>query len=198
MWIDLTKTITNNQDTYGDDPTTNLKQVKNVDADGYSLYQLSMGMHTGTHLDGPRHMLHNGPMIDEISLKQLMGKASLIDAREDQVVTDQHKDIHLIHKGDIVLVFGGNKKTVIDESFARVLIKKQIKVLGIDFASPDEPPFPIHKLLFSSEILILEHLCHLDKLLGGDQIEIIIAPLKVHIDSSPVRVFANIKEARVI
>ncbi len=58
MWIDLTKTIEEGMASYGDDPSTRIKQIKTVIEDGYSLYQLTMGMHTGTHLDGPRHMLN--------------------------------------------------------------------------------------------------------------------------------------------
>jgi kynurenine formamidase len=191
MWIDLTKTITEDIKSYKGDPKTVIKQVNNVERDGYSLYQLSMGMHTSTHLDGSRHMLNEGPMIDEIPLTQLMGKATVIDARESQFVTDQHKDIHMIQKEDIVLVCGGTSKTVIDESFARELIRKQVKVLGIDFSSPDEPPFPVHKSLFASEILILEHLCNLELLFDKDEIEVIIAPLKVHTDGAPARVYAK-------
>jgi kynurenine formamidase len=191
MWIDLTKTITEDTKGYQGDPKTVIKQVNNVDRDGYSLYQLSMGMHTSTHIDGPKHMLKTGPMIDEILLTQLIGQATIIDARDVQLVTDQHQDVHKIQKDDIVLVCGGTSKTIIDESFARELVRRQVKVLGIDFSSPDEPPFPVHKLLFTSKVLILEHLCNLESLLDKNDIEVVIAPLKVHTDGAPARVYAK-------
>lgn len=192
MWIDLTKTIAEVMASYGDDPVTRIKQVKTVVEDGYSLFQLTMGLHTGTHLDGPRHMLNHGEMIDEIPLERLIGQAKLIDARNVHLLTDKHKDADLIEKKDIVLVYGGASKTLIDESFARLLVRKQVKVLGIDFASPDEYPFHIHKLLLEDDILILEHLTNLDALIDQDFIEVVIAPIKIHTDGAIARVFAKI------
>lgn len=192
MWIDLTKTIVDGMPSYGDDPSTSLKQVKTVKEDGYSLYQLSMGMHTGTHLDSARHMLASGSMIDELPLERLIGIAKVIDASDVDLVTDKHKDASLVEKNNIVLVYGGSSKTLIDESFARLLIRKQVKVLGIDFASPDETPFHVHKLLFARGILILEHLTNLDELLGKESIELVIAPLKMHTDGAIARVYAKI------
>lgn len=193
MWIDLTKAISHGLSGYTDDPKTTLIQKRTVKDDGYSLYELSMGMHTGTHLDSPRHMLEEGDMIDQIPIEQLIGSAVLIDAREDQLVTAQHRDVGLINKGDIVLVYGGESKTIIDESFARVLVRKQIKMLGIDFDSPDAHPFVVHKLLFARDILILEHLCNLEQLLDKKQIEIVVAPLKMHTDGAVARVYAKVE-----
>jgi len=192
MWIDLSKTLKDGMPGYGDDPSTSVTQVKTVSHDGYSLYQLSTGMHTGTHLDSPRHMLECGPMIDEIPLTQLIGSAKVIDARDNDLVTDQHKNASLIEKGDIVLVYGGKSRTLIDASFARLLVRKKVKVLGIDFASPDEPPYHIHKLLFARDVLILEHLTNLDELIGKECIQIVIAPLKTHTDGAIARVYAHI------
>lgn len=192
MWIDLTKTIVEGMASYGDDPSTRIKQIKTVVEDGYSLFQLTMGMHTGTHLDGPRHMLNHGEMIDEIPLERLIGQAKLIDACNVHLLTDKHKDADLIENKDIVLVYGGASKTLIDESFARLLVRKKVKVLGIDFASPDEYPFHIHKLLLEDDILILEHLTNLDALIDQDSIEVVIAPIKIHTDGAIARVFAKI------
>jgi kynurenine formamidase len=39
--------------------------------------------------------------------------------------------------------------------------------------------------------LILEHLCNLELLFDKDEIEVIIAPLKVHTDGAPARVYAK-------
>lgn len=196
MWIDLTRTIEDGMKGYKDDPKTELKQIKNLAEDGYSLYHLSMGMHTSTHIDTPRHMLEEGSMVDELDLSQLIGPAVLIDAREDEIVFDTHKDAKGIEQGHMVLVYGGDSPTIIDASFARLLIRKKVKVLGIDFASPDEPPFAIHKLLFAKDILLLEHLSNLQTLVDCKSIELVIAPIKIHADGAIARVYANIQKAK--
>ncbi len=131
-------------------------------------------------------------MIDEIPIERLIGQAKLIDARNVHLLTDKHKDAHLVENDDIVLVYGGVSDTLIDESFARLLLRKHVKVLGIDFASPDEYPFHIHKLLLADDILILEHLTNLDALINQDFIEVVIAPIKIHTDGAIARVFAKI------
>lgn len=192
MWIDLTRSIEDGLAGYGDDPKTSLKQIKDIKDDGYSLYHLSMGMHTGTHIDTPRHMIDAGCMVDELPVEQLTGNAVLIDASAVSLVMETHKDASKIQKNDVVLVYGGKTNTVIDESFARLLVRKQIKVLGIDFSSPDESPYEVHKLLFAKNILIVENLCRLERLAGHKEIFVVIAPLKVKADGAPARVFAKI------
>lgn len=196
MWIDLTRSINEDLKGYDGDPLTKIMQKKSVSEDGYSLYQLSMGMHSGTHIDTPRHMLDEGLMVDELPLDALIGPAIIIDASKVETVFDTHEGVENIERNTMVLVYGGESPTVIDESFARLLIRKNVKVLGIDFASPDEPPFAIHKLLFSKGILLVENLTNLDLLLLKKKIELVIAPVKIHTDGAIARVYANVMEVK--
>jgi len=65
-------------------------------------------------------------------------------------------------------------------------------MIGIDWASPDLEPYPIHEILLNNNILILENLTNLDFLLSGPAFEIFAFPLKINADSSIVRAVAKI------
>ena len=67
-------------------------------------------------------------------------------------------------------------------------------MLGIDTPSPDNFPFDIHKMLLNNNILIIENMTNLDKLLFIEEFELIALPLKIKADSSLLRAVARIKE----
>jgi kynurenine formamidase len=66
-------------------------------------------------------------------------------------------------------------------------------MIGVDMCSPDHPDFPIHKLLLSHDVLIIENLTNVS-VLEGKEFKITALPLKLDIDGSPARVIAEIEE----
>ena len=79
----------------------------------------------------------------------------------------------------------------ITEGFAKALIAHKVKIVGMDTPSPDKSPFTVHKLLLSSEILIIENLMNLDKLLKIEQFDVIALPMNLETDAAPIRVVAK-------
>ena len=79
----------------------------------------------------------------------------------------------------------------ISEDLAVFLAEKRVKIIGLDWASPDHHPYPIHEILLKNNILILENLTNLDQLLEISEFEVFAFPLKIEADSSPVRVVAR-------
>jgi arylformamidase len=57
-----------------------------TDGDGANVAAIRMGMHTGTHVDAPRHILEDGHTVDEIDVRAFVGKARLVDARGRSVI----------------------------------------------------------------------------------------------------------------
>ncbi|MBI1970856.1 cyclase family protein [Candidatus Woesearchaeota archaeon] len=79
---------------------------------------------------------------------------------------------------------------VISEETALQLIKKKVRIIGIDSFSPDNNPWPIHKLLLKQDILIVENLINLKKL-AGKRFQCYILPLNIkNGDGAPCRVIA--------
>ena len=81
---------------------------------------------------------------------------------------------------------------MISKELGTFLVEKKIKMIGIDMPSPDRYPFEIHKLFFENNILIIENLTNLNKLLEVDNFEIIAFPLKIEAEAALVRVVARI------
>ncbi len=104
------------------------------------------------------------------------------------------------------------KHPVITKQLAQFFVDKKVRCVGIDAPSVEkvfdsdviaknfdtisaakiEILSDIHTLLLASNILILENLRNLDKLIDVMQCEVFFFPLKIAADSSPVRVVARI------
>ena len=52
-----------------------------IPAHGYNLSRISMGTHTGTHVDAPRHVVDKGKTVDRIPLDLLIGKAYVFEVQ---------------------------------------------------------------------------------------------------------------------
>ena len=202
-FIDLSYEIYNSMPVYPGDIEVELENDKKIVKDGYCNHNLSMGMHTGTHLDLPAHMLEDVRNVADISLEDLSGQAKIIYAAGQTEINlkSEYKDI--IEKNDIILIYTGFEKEygseeyyknhpVISEELADFLIEKAIKLLGFDMPSPDYSPFKIHDKLFANDIFILENLCNLEKLLGLSSFKLFVFPLKIRAEAAPVRAAAVI------
>lgn len=187
---------------YPGDSLPELKQVCFINKDGCNAFAIKSGMHVGTHMDGPLHMLKNGRKLSTFPVHKFFGQGHLIDARKKQINKELLKN-HKIKKGDIVIIITGfykkfNKPNYyknypeILEDFALELVKLGVKIVGMDTPSPDYPPFIIHKILLSNNILIIENLTNLETLLNHKKFNIIALPAKFEADSAPVRVVAEI------
>lgn len=81
--IDLSKKIKNNMEVYPGDPAVKVADSHSIEVDGFRLKTLTMGTHTGTHVDAFSHMIHNGKSLDDIPLENFLGKAVYISKTED-------------------------------------------------------------------------------------------------------------------
>lgn len=189
----------------GDSPPT-LTQTGFFEKDGYNDFHISTGMHVGTHMDSPLHMLENGKRLSEFPVEKFFGKGHLIDARKKTINASLLRNKE-ISEGDIVLIMTGfyakfserqyyEKYPEIEENFANKIVELGVSIVGMDTPSPDRVPFKIHKILLGSDVLIIENLANLDKLsktLGQNgQFRVIALPTKFAAEAAPVRVIAEI------
>jgi len=203
QYIDLSHKITDQMTVYPGDKGVRLYQDKFLHKDDYNNFQLEIGMHVGTHIDTPMHLTEANTFMCDILPDRFIGNGVLLDCRSLEQIIFKDKYDKLIKKDDIVLIltehsskFGSveyyNDHPVISAGMAKFLVKKEIKMLGIDFPSPDKHPFEIHKKLFENNILLLENLNNLSNLLNLNDFEIIALPLKIKAEASPARAVAKI------
>jgi kynurenine formamidase len=202
-FIDLTHTIENLMPVYPGDDETILLQSRKLEVEKYNNFYLKVNMHAGTHIDGPMHLTKSSTYIYQLPLERLIGKGCLINACGQSSIPYKAEYEYLIKESDIVLIYTGHDKKfktdgyfnsypIIEEPLADLLVRKNIKLLGIDSPSPDVYPFKIHNILFSSNIPIIENLTNLQELLYAENFEVIALPLKIKADSSILRVIAKI------
>lgn len=190
---------------YPGDSAVSLTQSNYLNKDGYCNHQLSINMHAGTHIDGPMHLIKSDTYLSEISLNTFVGQGvaldvsgmSEIDYKESYEQFVPERCILLLHTG-YSQYFGQDRyfsdHPALTAAFAQFLIRKQIKMVGVDMPSPDHFPFEIHKLLFEHQILIAENLTNVEQLLYIPSFEVIALPLLIRADSSIARIIARINE----
>lgn len=202
--IDLTHTLDNATLVYPGDVVVSL--VKSEDRESGTIithHALTAGGHAGTHMDGPAHMIPGGKNLFEIDPAKFLGRGVMIDIRGDKEITADFFEKVEVLPGDCICLCTGLSVhfndpeyfsfiPAISVGFAQGLVDRGVHMLVVDCASPDTPPFPIHKILLGGEVLLVENACNMEELLGKEDIEIIALPTKLRADSAQVRIIARI------
>lgn len=195
--IDLTMPINDKTPVWPGVEKQEISPLSTIESSGFNQKKISFHSHFGTHIDAPFHIFPNGKKLDEFSLETFLGKAIVIPLSEFAKYSKK------IKKNDIVLFYTGQSKKAFSEDYfentpfisikiAKILVKKKVKIVGIDSSSPDTSPWEIHNELLGNNILILENLVNLEKIVGK-KVELIILPLKIeNADGAPCRVIAKI------
>jgi kynurenine formamidase len=214
-WIDLSHVINEEMWRLPILPKPCIRQVFKFPTDPMNVTEISMVCHLGTHVDAPRHFIPDGPSIDEIPLERLYGTGVVwrVDVSPYDTITQEmlHTLTPRANSGDIVILntgwwkhFGSelyDQHPSLSEGAARWLVAKQVKLLAIDFATPDLAiekrsstfTFPVHRTLLGSGILIAENLTNLDQLAGQRVTIMLLAPKIVGSDGAPARVIARLE-----
>ncbi len=200
--IDLTHTFGQDMPVYPGDPPVRLEQITRIGPDEYNMFCLCSGMHVGTHMDAPLHMIAGGRFMCDIPPNQFFGRGRLIDARGHRSITSDLLKTADIRKGDIVLILTGWYHRFHDAAyyrdfpditpdFARQLVRSGVSIIGLDTPSPDRSPFEVHKILLSGQVLIIENLTNLEALVGVEDFDVVALPAKFQCEAAPVRVIAR-------
>ena len=202
--VDLTHTVTDNMPVYPGDNCMKFYSTMAFEEHGVRDEKIESGMHVGTHMDAPIHMLETGAYIADIPLGHFQGRGVIVDARKADSIHIGLLDNVELQEGDIVLVWTGWSEkfkdsdyyeghAVFEESFAHALVDAKVKVAAMDIPSPDAPPFPIHKILLKNDVMIIENATNLSALEGIKDFIIHAYPAKYKASGAPVRLVAEIR-----
>ena len=171
--IDLSSSIYDKMTTYPGDPEVRITQVHTLQKQGWRLRKISMGTHTGTHLDAPSHMIKDGKTLDEIPLEQFFGEALKVSGKRTFPPYTN-------------LIFdSGNLQGDILQS----IIKAQPKLVGV--GTKAQLPVESEKELLQNGIITVTDLINLEALPQNKLFQFFAIPLKIQNgDGSPVRAFA--------
>ncbi len=223
--IDLTMKITPSMKVFPGSPQPCFIPWSRFDLQGYDSEAMFMSTHTGTHVDAPSHFKPGLASIDRISTDRLVSNATLIRAEKTANQLIEQQDLgDQIRRGDAVVIATGWEKRSGNSNYmsenpglskqaARYLAREKVNAVAIDCpsidAGADTKKFVAHNILLSSNVLVAENLCNLDKVVrrksnnnssknssaavttAATTFTLIICPLKLDgATGSPARVFA--------
>lgn len=169
MFIDITRSLENGIYIYPGDPDFSAKKICSTEnGDICTVTKLSLGTHTGTHIDAPAHFIDGGRTIDTYSIEDLCGKALVIEIKSYEI---KPEDIGSIEENTILLIktqnsiFDGKtpliKSAFLSSAAAEYIVSKKIRLVGIDYLSADnesDSSFPVHLSLLGAGIPMLENI----------------------------------------
>lgn len=207
--VDLTHELRNGMTIYPGDPLPSFESYATLEKNGVNLTKLTLGSHTGTHIDAPRHFIPNGRGIDQISVSKLIGEAYVADMSikpiGDGITAQDLNDVirGRVKRDDILVVYTGCSEHWDDDSIlqnytyltgeaAEYLVSKDVRAVGIDFLSVEKfrAPNPVaHKTLLNKGIFIIESLSRSIRQFVGKRILMMCMPIKLENgDGAPSRV----------
>ncbi len=180
------------------------KTTKTFEKDGVYETDLTLNLHTGTHIDFPLHTLKNGQDSHQHDVQRLLGEAKVFDLTHvTEGITENDLIEHPIEDNDFILFKTKNSArddfdfnfVYLTKSGAEYLVKKRIRGVGIDALGIErnQPNHPTHDLLLSNNILILEGI-RLKNVPQGNY-EMMALPMPIDgVEALPVRALLKSKD----
>jgi kynurenine formamidase len=194
--VDLSHTLTHSTQIYPGDPPFISCPFATIATSGYNAHKISLGSHTGTHLDAPFHFFEDGKMVDQIPLDMLIGKIVVVDLTtklkaDQRILWDDLKEWESqMGEGVIVLLYTGWSEywctqeyfhhPFLDRGAAERIMNTGVRVLGIDTLSPDQThvddgkeriegpgDFGVHEVVLGRGGVIIENLTNLGAVAKG-------------------------------
>ena len=197
-WIDISVPLKEGMAVFAFENNMQIERRASMDrGDMGNNSSIHMGIHTGTHMDAPKHVIADGKTIDTIPLSDAIGPARVIEINDNEAVKAEELKQYKFKQGERILFKTRNSErcwktnafipdfVYIAEDAAQLLANSGVKLVGIDYLSVGGPPIT-HKILLGAGIWLLEGL-NLSAVNPGNY-NLICLPLKImQTEGSPVR-----------
>jgi arylformamidase len=201
-WIDISVRLRSGMVHWPDNPPVRIERMLDMKhGDVANVSKISMGSHTGTHMDAPLHFVREGEGIDEMPLTAAMGRARVIEIHDPESVKPDDLYPHGIRRGERILLKTQNSArdwpstdfiedfVYVSQEAARYLAACEIQTIGIDYLSVGgfyRDGVETHEALLNAGIWVIEGLA-LSQVESGEY-ELICLPMKVErSDGAPAR-----------
>lgn len=169
---DVTVPLTPGVPVYPGDPPFQIEPIPPDGSSPFKLSRMSLGTHTGTHVDAPAHLVPSGATIDALPPEILIGKARVLEvlARErierlDLEAQDLRDDLRVLLKtrmsGQMLKSGFQEDHLYLEGDAAAYLAHAGLKLVGFDYISVDRygsADFPAHRALLEAGVVIVEGL----------------------------------------
>jgi arylformamidase len=204
-WLDVSVPIYAGMVHFPDNPSIEIDTLTHVDrGDLCTVSRLTMGSHTGTHIDAPIHFLPGGSGAEKVPVENLIGPARVIEIKDPHAVKAEELRGHKLGARERLLFKTSNSERCwktsqfvpdfvsIAEDAASYLASLNTLAVGIDYLSAGSPE--THRTLLGAGVVIVEGL-NLTGISPG-RYELLCLPLKIlGGDGTPARVLLRVSDA---
>lgn len=200
-WIDISMPLANGMTVWPGDAPPRFAQTAWLDqGDLCNVTRMDVSVHTGTHMDAPRHFLRGGAGVETLPLEAVLGPARVIAIAHPRAITAAELPADL-ERGERILFRTRNSDrdllrqpfaedfVFIAQDAAHALAAAGVQTVGIDYLSVGgfrEDLVETHEILLGAGIWIIEGL-DLTRIEPG-RYELACLPLKiVGSDGAPAR-----------
>jgi arylformamidase len=209
-WIDVSIPLRTGMVHWPDDPPVSIERVQDIErGDVATVSSLSMGAHTGTHMDAPLHFFRTGKSIDTMPLTATLGRARVIEIRDPESIKPDELRPYKIQRDERILFKTRNSASYwqtddfvedfvyISLEAARYLAAQRVQTVGVDYLSVGgffRDGVEIHHTLLEAGIWIIEGL-NLSSVAAGIY-ELVCLPLKIEGgEGAPARAILRLAES---
>lgn len=212
-WIDLSHPWNEHMPRQAFFPVPRFDRFLSIPEHQLNVTKMEMVVHTGTHVDSPRHFYEDGPAFEDIPMDRLSGPGLVWSVKYgiDKEIQPEHLEgaRARLKPGDILILNTGSyhlagtpaydDHPALSLAAAQWVVDQNIKLLAMDTPTPDTAlryrtesfVFPVHRLLLGHGVLIAEHLTNLDAL-NGRRVEVVCNALNISgADGAPARILAR-------
>lgn len=204
-YIDITYPLSEEIAIYPRNPGFSMEVHMSMEnGDTCNVKTITMGTHTGTHIDAPNHVIAQGQTLDQIPLSRINGRGKVLDFTGQKEITRQELARRqldncpiILFKTDNSVQYGGKNVLMdyvtLDYDAARYLVQKNVTMIGIDYMTIEKSRakrdgiHSIHEILLSQNIYILEGIDLRNVEEGEYEIYCFPLPLR-NADGAPARV----------
>jgi arylformamidase len=201
-WIDVSVPLRSGMVHWPDNPPVRIERMLDMECgDAANVSTISLGSHTGTHMDAPIHFVPGGAGMDRMPLDATIGQARVIEIQDPISIKPDELDPHVIGRGERVLFKTQNSTrrwwtqdfvedfVYVSQEAARYLADRGVRTVGVDYLSVGgfwKDGVETHQALLGPGIWVIEGLDLSG--IGPGEYELICLPLKVEDgDGAPAR-----------
>jgi arylformamidase len=201
-WKDISVPLRDSMVQWPGDPVCRIERVRKMEqGDMCNLTHLSMSVHTGTHMDAPRHFLPDGITMEKMPMEPVIGRCRVIEFEvEDQITADDLKKLRLLSGQRLLFKTRNSARSwtmkEFDKDFisirsdaAQVLADLKIMTVGVDYMSIGgygKDVVETHQIMLGAGIWVIEGL-NLSEIKPG-YYDLICLPVKIEgADGAPCR-----------
>lgn len=172
---DISLTISPSLPVWPGDPNVLLERVAKIEEGANAnVSRITMGVHTGTHIDAPFHFLQDGKTVESLPINLLTGRAYVLHLPEVDVITAAVLESAQIPPRTRRVLFKTRNSDLwarqvagfqsdfvgLSADGAEYLVNRGVRLVGVDYLSvaPYKKSRPTHEVLLKAGVVIVEGL----------------------------------------